>query len=82
MTVSLGNKGDSTIFYLQRPGQAAIENFPIEASNAASTSISISLAENGKPPILGDYVFWAAFQNRNGSGVGPPSGSVKLTLTD
>ena len=82
MTVPLDNKGDSTIFYLQRPGQAAIESFPIKASNSAATSISISLAENGKPPIPGDYVFWAAFQNRNGSGVGPPSGSVKLTLTD
>lgn len=82
MTVPLANKGDSTIFYLQRSGQTAIESFPIKASNSVSTSISISLSENGKPPIPGDYVFWAAFQNRNGSGTGPPSGSVKLTLTD
>ena len=81
MTVPLENKGDSTIFFLQRPGQTAIVSFPIKASNAVSTSITISLAESGKPPIPGDYVFWAAFQNRNGSGIGPPSGNVKLTLT-
>ena len=82
MTVPLENKRDSTIFYLQRTGQTTIQSFPIEASNSVSTSISISLAEKGKPPIPGDYVFWAAFKNRNGSGVGPPSGKVKLTLTD
>ena len=82
MTVPLENKGDSIIFSLQRPGQTAIESFPVTASNAVSTSISITLSENGKPPIIGDYVFWAAFQNRNGLGVGPPSGSVKLTLTN
>lgn len=81
MTVSQENKKDSTIFYLQRPGQTAIE-IPIRASNSVSTSISISLSDNGKPPTPGDYVIWAAFQNRNGSGVGPPSGRVKLTLTD
>ncbi|HWQ42738.1 MAG TPA: PBP1A family penicillin-binding protein [Desulfosporosinus sp.] len=81
MTVPPENKGDSTIFYLQRPGQTAIE-IPINASGSVSTSISISLDDNGKPPIPGDYVIWAAFQNRSGSGVGPPSGSVKLTLTD
>ncbi|MDR3544126.1 MAG: PBP1A family penicillin-binding protein [Desulfosporosinus sp.] len=82
MTVPLENKGDPTIFYLQRTGQTAIESFAIEASNSTSTSITISLAEKGKPPIPGDYVFWAAFKNRNGSGVGPPSGKVKLTLPD
>ncbi|MDR3600988.1 MAG: PBP1A family penicillin-binding protein [Desulfosporosinus sp.] len=82
MTVPADNKGDSTIFYLQRTGQSAIESFPIKASNSKSTSISISLAENGKPPVPGEYVFWAAFQNLNGSGVGPPSGKVKLTITD
>ncbi|WP_407305798.1 transglycosylase domain-containing protein [Desulfosporosinus sp. SB140] len=82
MTVPADNVGDSTIFYLQRSGQATVESFAIKASNSMKTSISISLAENGKPPIPGDYVFWAAFQNRNGSGVGPPSGSVKLTITD
>jgi len=82
MTVPLENKRDSTIFYLQRTGQTAVESFPIKASNSESTSISISLAENGKPPIPGDYVFWAAFKNRNGSGVGPPSGKIKLTITD
>ncbi|EGW37337.1 PBP1A family penicillin-binding protein [Desulfosporosinus sp. OT] len=82
MTVPEENMGDSTIFYLQRTGQTTIESFPIAASNSASTSISISLGENGKPPIPGDYIFWAAFKNRNGSGIGPLSGSVKLTLTD
>ena len=81
MSVPPENKGDSIIFYLQRPGKTAIE-IPIKASNSVSTSISISLDDNGKPPIPGDYVIWAAFKNRNGSGVGPPSGSVKLTLTD
>ena len=82
MTVLPDNKGDSTIFYLQRPGQAAVESFSIRASNSTSTSITISLDANGTPPIPGDYVLWAAFKNRNGSGVGPSSGSVKLTLTD
>ncbi len=82
MTVLPENKKDSTIFYLQRPNKAAILSFPIKASNSVSTSISISLAENGKPPIPGNYVFWAVFQNRNGSGIGPPSNSVKLVLTD
>ena len=82
MTVPIENKGDSTVFYLQRTGQIAIESFSIEASHSTSTSITISLAEKGKPPIPGDYVFWAAFKNRNGSGVGPASGSVKLTITD
>ena len=82
MTVPPENKRDSTIFYLRRTGQTTIENFPISASNSVSTSITISLDENGKPPIPGDYIFWAAFKNRNGSGTGPPSGSVKLTLTD
>ncbi|TGE31059.1 PBP1A family penicillin-binding protein [Desulfosporosinus sp. Sb-LF] len=82
MTVPSGNEKDPTIFYLQRSGQTAIENFAINASNARSTTITISLAENGKPPIPGEYLFWAAFKNRNGSGVGPPSGSVKLTITD
>jgi len=81
MTVPPENKGDSTIFYLQRSGQTAIE-MPIKASNSVSTSITISLDDNGKPPIPGDYVIWAAFQNRNGSGVGPSSGSVKLTIKD
>jgi len=81
MTVLPENKGDSTVFYLQRPGQTAI-GIPIKASNSVSTSISISLASNGKAPTPGDYVIWAAFQNRSGSGVGPPSGSVKLTLTN
>ncbi|HUX47258.1 MAG TPA: penicillin-binding transpeptidase domain-containing protein, partial [Desulfosporosinus sp.] len=80
MTVPLENKGYSTIFYLQRPGQTAIESFPFPASNEVSTSISISLDKNGTPPIPGDYVFWAVIQDRNGSVVGPPSGSVKLTL--
>ena len=82
MTVPAGNEQDSTMFYLQRSGQSIVENFPIKASNAKSTSITISLAENGKPPIPGEYLFWAAFQNQNGSGVGPSSGSVKLVLTD
>ncbi|MDP4127822.1 MAG: PBP1A family penicillin-binding protein [Bacillota bacterium] len=82
MTVPEGNERDSTIFYLQRSGQTTVESFPIAASNTRSTSITISLDENGKPPIPGDYVFWAVFKNRIGSGVGPPSGSVKLTLTD
>ena len=82
MTVPAENKGDSTIFFLQRTGQTTIESFPINASNSVSTNITISLDENGKPPIPGDYIFWAAFKNRNGSGIGPPSGSVKLTLTD
>ena len=81
MTVPPANTGDSTIFYLQRPGKTAIESFPVKASNAVSTSITISLAENGKPPIVGDYVFWAVFQSRSAPGiVGPPSNSVKLTL--
>lgn len=80
MTVPLENKGDSIIFYLQRPDQTIIE-IPINPSNAVSTSISISLDEKGKHPIPGDYyVFWAAFKNRNGSGVGPPSEKVKLTI--
>jgi penicillin-binding protein, 1A family len=82
MEVPAGNEHDSVMFYLQRSGQTTVESFSIQGSNARSTSITISLDENGKPPIPGDYVFWAAFQNRNGSGVGPPSGSVKLTLTD
>lgn len=82
MTIPAGNEHNSVMIYLQRSGQTTVENFPISASNSQSTSITISLGENGKPPIPGDYVFWAAFQNSNGSGVGPSSGSVKLTLTD
>lgn len=82
MTVLAENKQDSTIFYLQRPDKT-IKSFPIKASNAISTSITISLAPKiGKPPDPGVYVFWAAFQNRNGSGIGPSSGTVKLTLTE
>ncbi|MHB8077035.1 transglycosylase domain-containing protein [Desulfosporosinus fructosivorans] len=81
MSVPLENKGDSVVFYMRRPDKTVLE-MPIKASNSASTSISISLAENGQPPNPGIYVFTAAFQNRNGSGVGPPSGSVKLTITD
>ena len=82
MTVPPSNIGDSTIFYLQRPGKTAIESFPIKASNSVSTSITISLAENGTPPIAGDYVFWAVFQSRSGPGiVGKPSNSVKLPIT-
>lgn len=81
MTVLPENKGDSVVFYLKRPDKTVLE-MPIKASNSASTSISVSLAENGKPPIPGIYAFQAAFKNRNGSGVGPPSGSVKLTLTE
>ncbi|MFZ3130684.1 MAG: PBP1A family penicillin-binding protein [Desulfosporosinus sp.] len=82
MTVPSENKKDSTIFYLQRPDQTALLSFPIKASNSVSTSISISLAVKGKPPVPGDYVFRAAFQNRNGSGIGPPSESVKLTIIE
>ncbi|HZK86030.1 MAG TPA: PBP1A family penicillin-binding protein [Desulfosporosinus sp.] len=82
ITVPKENKGDSIIIYLQRPGKAQELSFPVEASNAESTRISISLDDNGKPPIPGEYVFWAAFENRDGSGVGPPSGRVKLSLTD
>lgn len=82
MTVLADNERDSTIFYLQRSGQTTVESFAIPASHSKTTSVSISLSENGKPPIPGDYLFWAAFQNRNGSGIGPPSKSVKLTLTD
>jgi len=80
MTVLPENTGDTVIFYLQRPGQAAKEIATINGSKSVSTSISISLDENGKPPISGDYVFYAAFQNRNGSGIGPASGSVKLII--
>jgi len=79
MTVSLENKDDRIVFYMRRPDKTVLE-MPIKASNAASTSISISLAENGKPPNPGVYVFTAAFKNRSGAGVGPPSGSVKLTI--
>ena len=82
MTLPPENTGDSTIFFLRRSGQTTTESFPIAASHTTSTSITISLDENGKPPIPGDYVFWAAFKNRNGTGIGPLSGSVKLTLTD
>lgn len=82
VTVSPENKGDPIIFYVQRPDQNALE-IPIKASNSTSTSITISLAgENGKPPIPGNYIFQAAFKNRNGSGVGPLSRSVKLKLTE
>ena len=82
VTVSPENKGDPIIFYVQRPDQNALE-IPIKASNSTSTSITISLAgENGKPPIPGNYIFQAAFENRNGSGVGPLSRSVKLKLTE
>ncbi len=80
MTVPLENKGDSIIFYLQRPDMTVIK-IDIDPSNAVSTSITIHLDEKGKHPIPGEYVFWAAFQNRNGSGTGPPSLSVKYTLT-
>ncbi|MGC7873821.1 transglycosylase domain-containing protein [Desulfosporosinus sp. SYSU MS00001] len=82
MTVPSNSENNSTIFYLQRSGQNTIESFPINASHTTKTSISISLSDNGKPPIPGDYIFWAAFQNPNGPGVGPSSGSVKLTITD
>lgn len=80
ITVPLENKGDSIIVHLQRPGEVDELRFPIEASNAESTRITISLDDNGKPPIPGEYVFWAAFKNRDGSGVGPPSRRVKLSL--
>lgn len=82
MTVLPENKGDSIILYLKRPGQTTLA-IPISASNSVTTSLTISLAaQGGKPPIPGDYVFWAAFKNRTGTGVGPSSNSVKLTLTD
>jgi len=81
MTVLPANTGDTVIFYLKRPGQAPKEIATINGSKSVSTSISISLDENGKPPILGDYVFYSAFKNRNGSGIGPLSGTVKLTIT-
>jgi len=80
MTVLPDNTADTVIFYLQRPGQAPKEIATIEGSKSVSTSISISLDENGKPPVAGDYVFYAVFKNRDGSGVGPASGSVKLTI--
>ncbi|AFM39242.1 penicillin-binding protein, 1A family [Desulfosporosinus acidiphilus SJ4] len=82
MTIPANSENDSTIFYLQRSGQSTVESFSINASHTQKTSISISLADNGKPPIPGDYLFWAAFKNPNGTGVGPSSDSVKLTITD
>lgn len=79
MTVLPENKGDSTIFYLSRPDKTVLE-IPINPANAESTSITISLDANGKPPDPGDYVFTAAFKNRNGIGTGPVSAPVTLTL--
>ena len=79
MTVLPENKGDSTIFYMSRPDKTILE-IPINPANAESTSITISLDANGKPPAPGDYVFTAAFKNRNGIGTGPVSAPVTLTL--
>lgn len=82
LTVPPENKHNPIIIYLHRSGQSTIESFPIKASNTESTHITISLDDNGKPPLPGDYVFWAAIQSQNGSGVGPPSKMMKLTLND
>ncbi|HZK55845.1 MAG TPA: PBP1A family penicillin-binding protein [Desulfosporosinus sp.] len=79
MTVPPENKGDSTIFYLKRPDKTVLE-IPINAANAESTSITITLDANDQPPDSGDYVFTAAFKNRNGVGTGPVSDPVTLTI--
>lgn len=80
MTVPQENTGDPIIFHVLRPDQTAMD-ISINPSTAVSTSITIRLGEKGKDPSPGDYVFTAAFKNRNGIGTGPPSAAVKLTLT-
>lgn len=77
-----GSENYSVIIYIQRPGHPTLETVAVTDAKGRSSSIAVSLKENGKAPSPGDYFFWAAFQDQQAAVVGPPSGSVKLTLTD
>jgi penicillin-binding protein 1A len=71
----------TTIIYLQRPGSSSIESFLIQNSTTKVT-FSISLAQSGSSPIPGNYLFWAAFENKDKSGVGPPSKNINVSIND
>jgi len=79
MTVPPDNTGDSLIIHVVRPDQTSMD-IPVNPSTTVSTSITIRLGQKDVDAIPGDYVFTAAFKNRNGVGTGPASAPIKLTL--
>lgn len=69
----------SLLIYIQRPGQPTVEKMTAKNFQTSSPMIAIPLGEAGKQPTPGDYVFWAAFQDKNGK-TGPPSSSVTYKI--
>jgi penicillin-binding protein 1A len=71
-----GSENYNTIIYIQRPGQP-LGSISI---NGSKGPLSFSLVINDKLPDPGEYLFWASFQDPNGSEIGPSSNKIKLEI--
>lgn len=69
------------VIYLKRPGKD-IEKINTGENALKSENVTVQLQSGKKPLPAGDYIFWAALADPSGSALGPPSNSVKLTLSD
>ncbi|MHB1654418.1 MAG: transglycosylase domain-containing protein [Desulfitobacteriaceae bacterium] len=70
------------LVYIKRPGQLTIDTYFPKDITPKTTSVVVPLGGFGKVPVPGDYLFWTAFQDPTTKKIGPPSISMKLTLTD
>lgn len=66
------------IIYIKYPDQAELATITIE--DPTSESAKITLSKKGVPPETGEYVFWAAVQDKAHTKVGSPSESVKINI--
>lgn len=76
------SKGLTLIVYVKLPGQNSLQTFTPEAQPGKSDKIKIPLSLDGKSPLPGEYIFWAAFKDPKTSVSGQASPAAKLTIND
>lgn len=82
LTLTPGSDKYNLIIYIKRPGQLNVETYMPKGINFKTSTVDVPLSNFGKDPSPGDYLFWATLQDPTSKKTGPPSTSLKLTLSD